>query len=732
MRSLSRAIQGWITAAPLARVRLLCLALAVADAGAIVVGNLGTDRSSWLRICGTLLPVALSAYWAWGHRRGAFPLAGEPLEALALFAILHASPGSPFLPLFGLVFRSLYGGTPMAFVRYALWAAALLGAHGGRDAETFDADVSRVVGLAVIPALMPALRAALEGVAASERRLRSLVHNSTDIIMVVDDALMIGWQSDAMRAVLGHAPPALRGTPVLDLVCPDDRAALTGYVDRARAHPGLTETLPLRVRHGDGTLRDVDAAVADHRADPSVAGFVLNLRDETARRRLEGELRELAARLEREALYDSLTGLPNRRMLFTRLAAAVDEADAVVMLIDLDHFKELNDTLGHQAGDDLLREIGPRLRSALGPDDLVARLGGDEFAVVLASGAGTAAAEAVAVRLQTAIQEPFVYQGMSLLVRASIGIAAAPEHAQDVETLMQRADVAMYLAKDRGAGHEVYATARDGHSKERLSLIGELPGAIANGAIMVHYQPQLDLATAAITGAEALVRWDHPEHGLLGPGAFLALAEHAGLMRGLTLSVLDQALAQCARWSAEGLTVDVAVNLSAPDLLDHTLGAEVAAALARWGVDPARLRLEITETIIGADPERVTETMGSLRALGVMLSLDDFGTGSSSLGYLRRLPVQELKLDKSFIMGLADDERDVAFVRTIIALAHDLGLRTVGEGIETLDACERLLALGCDQGQGFLLGRPMPAAELTVLLRERRQPRVHASGAARP
>jgi diguanylate cyclase (GGDEF)-like protein/PAS domain S-box-containing protein len=320
--------------------------------------------------------------------------------------------------------------------------------------------------MAVVPALIPALRAALEGVAAGERRLRSLVHNSSDVIAVVDEQLLIRWQSGAMQAVLGHDPDALLGTSMLDLVGSEDRPSLRDYVRRARARPGLTERLALRVRHGDGSFRDVDAAASDHRDDASVGGFVLTLRDETERRRLEEELRKLASRLEREALYDSLTDLPNRRMLFTRLAADVAAAEAaggdvVVMLIDLDQFKELNDTLGHRAGDELLREIGLRLTSVAPPVDLVARLGGDEFAVLLAPGAGPVEAEQVAQLLQTAIREPFHYQGMSLLVRASIGIAVYPEHAQDVETLMQRADVAMYVAKAHGAGHAFYATSRD-------------------------------------------------------------------------------------------------------------------------------------------------------------------------------------------------------------------------------------------------------------------------------
>jgi predicted signal transduction protein with EAL and GGDEF domain len=347
----------------------------------------------------------------------------------------------------------------------------------------------------------------------------------------------------------------------------------------------------------------------------------------------------------------------------------------------------------------------------------VARVGGDEFAVQLPIGTTADEAEVVARALGRAIEEPFRFQGLTLLVRASVGIAMFPDHGRDVETLMQRADIAMYSAKTRGVGSELYSAARDGHSRARLALIGELPEAIESGQIVVHYQPKFDLATGEIAGAEALVRWDHPQFGLLGPGAFIPLAEQTGLMRPLTLRVLDDALAQCARWADEGITMPVAVNLGAPNLLDLGLPGDVAELLAKWDVEPAMLQLEITETIVAADPVRVIEIMKELGALGIALSLDDFGTGSSSLAYLRELPVQELKIDKSFILGMDEDREAATIVETIVDLAHNLGLRAVGEGIETEEAYRLLAASGCDYGQGFLMGRPMPANELTALAR---------------
>jgi EAL domain-containing protein (putative c-di-GMP-specific phosphodiesterase class I) len=287
----------------------------------------------------------------------------------------------------------------------------------------------------------------------------------------------------------------------------------------------------------------------------------------------------------------------------------------------------------------------------------------------------------------------------------------------------------MYSAKARRIDHEVYSASRDGHSRARLALIGELPDAITNGQIVPFFQPKFDLKTGAIAGAEALVRWDHPQFGLLGPGAFLPLAEQTGLMRPLTLRVLDDALGQCARWAAEGLDMTVAVNLSAPNLLDLGLPGDVAALLEKRAVDPHLLQLEITETIVAADPVRVIEIMHELGKLGVSLSLDDFGTGSSSFAYLRELPVQELKIDKSFILGMDGDAQAATNVRTIVELSRNLGLKSVGEGIETDEARDLLASCGCDYGQGFLMARPMPPDALVELALARRR---EARKSARP
>jgi diguanylate cyclase (GGDEF)-like protein len=706
---------------PFARFRLLFLVLAVISAVLAAASIAFSEGEAPVRFGGTLLSLGLAAYWVRGYRRGRFSLVLEQLEAYAIFLVLYVAPGEPFLPLLGLIYRSLYGGVFRAFGRYALWMAALLGAHLDRGEEHFNADLARAMGSALAPVLGQALLAALHNSEIIQRRLTSIVQNSTDVVTIVGADLRVRWQAASIRGVLAHEPGAIVGALVHDLVHPDDRAALDGYFAEADGRPDHARNLTLRLAHGNGGHRHFDVVAANRLHDPSVGGYVLNMRDATDRRELESELRSLAAQREHDAMHDPLTGLANRRRLFAHLEESTTAARAAktklgLLLIDLDHFKELNDTLGHQAGDRLLREIGPRLEAGVPGAELVARVGGDEFAVLLAPGTTVEEAEEVASRLARAIEEPFRFQGLTLLVRASVGIAMFPEHGRDVETLMQRADIAMYSAKARGVGHEVYSASRDGHSRARLALIGELPDAIESGQVVVHYQPKFNLETGELAGAEALVRWDHPQFGLLGPGAFLPLAEQTGLMRPLTLRVLDDALAQCARWRDEGLSLPVAVNLGAPNLLDLALPADAHELLAKWDIDPGMLQLEITETIVAADPVRVIEIMNRLTELGISLSLDDFGTGSSSLAYLRELPVQEIKIDKSFILGMEEDREAATIVETIIDLAHNLGLRAVGEGIETEEAYRLLAASGCDYGQGFLMGRPMPAAELSALV----------------
>ena len=422
------------------------------------------------------------------------------------------------------------------------------------------------------------------------------------------------------------------------------------------------------------------------------------------------------------ALTDDLTSLPNRRHLSLRLDEAIDTATATaspfsLLLIDLDHFKELNDTLGHQTGDTLLREIGVRLTAAVRPGDTLARLSGDEFAVVLAAPAAKEAARAAVERLREALDAPFTVRGLRLRVAASVGIALYLEHGRTAEELLQRADVAMYDAKARRSGYAFYARERDPHSLARLALAAELPEALASGQIEILLQPKARASDRRMLGAEALVRWRHPEQGLLAPSAFVELAEHSGLARELTRCVLDQALAQCAAWRAAGHDLHVAVNVTATDLLDTGLPGEVAAALAVHGVPAKALVLELTESSVLSDPTRIKRVLHELRGLGIGLSLDDFGTGYSALTHLRDLPVTEVKVDRSFVSSMQTEPADAAIVEATVGLAQRIGIVAVAEGVEDEATWERLAVLGCDLIQGFALSRPVPAAELEPLLR---------------
>ena len=433
---------------------------------------------------------------------------------------------------------------------------------------------------------------------------------------------------------------------------------------------------------------------------------------------LERELREAAARAAaiHQAQHDRLTDLPNRSLLRTRLDEALRAqpqdipSPLALLLLDLDRFKEINNTLGHQVGDALLQQIGQRLRSALRTIDLVARLGGDEFAVLLP---GTDATRAVQVAddLVRVLQAPFVLDGQPIAVDASIGIAVAPEHGQDADTLLRCADIAMYQAKDSGAGPSIYRPDLDRNSPDRLALLGELRSAIENDALVLHYQPKLDMRDGTLVGVEALVRWQHPFRGFLSPGEFIPLAEKSGLIYPLTRWVLEAALQQQRAWHAVGLDVPMAVNLSRRMLHDPHLPDTVAQLLARWEVAPGSLVLEITESSLMADPVRATENLTQLRALGVRMSIDDFGTGYSSLASLKNLSVDELKIDQSFVQAMATDASARAIVRAIVDLADALNLRVVAEGVEDRATWDVLAGLGCEVAQGYFLSPPIVAAE---------------------
>ncbi|MFE7774645.1 putative bifunctional diguanylate cyclase/phosphodiesterase [Streptomyces sp. NPDC057445] len=424
-----------------------------------------------------------------------------------------------------------------------------------------------------------------------------------------------------------------------------------------------------------------------------------------------------------EQLRDPLTGLPNRQWLLERTWAALEEAEgagarSALVLIDLDRFRSVNDTLGHLAGDRLLLQIAERLRLALPRGAEAARLGGDEFAVLLPTADSATSAQRVARHLVGRLSSPLDLDGLTLVLEASAGLAVYPDHALDAEGLLRRADVAMYQAKRDRTGVEVYESKRDSNTPDRLGLLGDLRRALDAGDVELHYQPKVGF-DGHVAGLEALVRWVHPDRGRVPPDEFIAIAESSGLMPHLTEYVLETALGQVAKWRAQGLNVPVAVNVSPRDVHTPGFAGAVAARLARHGVPAWALQLEITEHVLLEDPQRAADTLAGLTAHGVKMSLDDFGTGYSSLVHLRKLPVSELKIDRSFVARLAVDTEDAEIVRCTIDLAHSLGLLVVAEGVEDDETWERLRDLGCDAVQGWLVAAAMPPQETTAWLRAR-------------
>ncbi|MER6829524.1 EAL domain-containing protein [Streptosporangium sp. NPDC000563] len=440
----------------------------------------------------------------------------------------------------------------------------------------------------------------------------------------------------------------------------------------------------------------------------------------------------MSVRRDHQATHDVLTGLPNRKMLVLSteeaLAEARDGERVGLFLLDLDRFKEINDTLGHPVGDRLLQLVAHRLTHSVRPGDVVARLGGDEFAVLLPSVRDAAAAREVAARLRVAITEPVRLEGMSFDLDASFGIAIYPDHAPDFEMLLQRSDVAMYLAKESRSGVEIYAADKDRNSPERLNLLGDLRRAIDRSELRLHYQPKLDLAGGQVRGVEALLRWRHPERGMIPPGEFVPMAEQSYLMRHLTGYVIDAALEQAAHWWHTGLHEQISVNVSARDLLDCALSDQLGEGLARYRLPPKAIQLEVTERILMTDQAYTDGAVRALTALGVPLALDDFGTGYSSLVRLQRLPVSEVKIDSSFVRRIGESKDDERIVRSIIDLVRSLGLRSVAEGVESEEVAKRLADMGCDLGQGWLFAEPMSAADATVWLREHRAIATHDLG----
>jgi diguanylate cyclase (GGDEF)-like protein/PAS domain S-box-containing protein len=562
-----------------------------------------------------------------------------------------------------------------------------------------------------------ARREAERALAESEGRYRTIVDTANDAILAIDERGVVTYVNKRAPEMLGCAAAALLGQPLSSILPEADRREWERRLIQLKR--GQRLLYDIRLRRNDGQeLWALNSCSPQVDRDGTFRGAITMLKDVTERKQAEEALAH-------QALHDSLTGLPNRNLLHDRLDQAILSArregkPLAVLLIDLDRFKEVNDTFGHHYGDLLLKQVGTRLRSSLRETDTVARLGGDEFAVLLPNCAYISGAKLAATKLLTALEEPFVVEGQVLHLSGSMGVILYPDHGEDVQTVMRRADVAMYTAKRDSEGFCIYASEQDQHSAARLTLNSQLRQAIDGNELLMYYQPKISLRTEALVDVEALVRWQHPERGLLTADHFVPLAEQTGIIKPLSQWVLKAVLEQCQTWRAQGLDIGVAVNMSMRNLHDPQLPELIADLLRCWDVTPAMLRLEITETALMTNPARTMDVVTRLSDMGLHLSIDDFGTGYSSLAYLKRLPVREIKIDKSFVRDMASNENDAVIVRSTIDLGHNLGLAVVAEGVESQDAWDQLVKLGCDMAQGYHMGLPMDPAQLASWIGESR------------
>jgi diguanylate cyclase (GGDEF)-like protein/PAS domain S-box-containing protein len=550
-------------------------------------------------------------------------------------------------------------------------------------------------------------------------RFRSLVHHASDLITVIDAKGRILYQSPSSSRLIGLEAEHLVGTGYLDLVVAEDRSHLSAVLTDLGASHETVGRAEYRMRQRDGSLRFVESIVSNLLTDPSVKGLVLNTRDVTERKTLEDEL-------ARQAFHDSLTGLSNRAVFRDRVDHALARSARTgqrlaVLLLDLDGFKTVNDSLGHDVGDELLVAVGQRLEAGGRTSDTVARLGGDEFAILLEDEVDEGRAKTVAKRLLTELASPFDIRGREVFVRASIGIATGAGPASQTDELIRNADTAMYAAKSAGrARFELFQPVMHEEALAQFEVQADLQHVLERAELVLHYQPIVGFEAGDVRGMEALVRWAHPTRGLLGPGEFIRVAEETGLIVPIGRWVLREACRQTQAWRSDGLgspDLWVSVNLSTRQLFEPDLVSQVHDVLAETGLDPAALTLEITEGSLMQDLEQTVSKLRGLKELGVRLAIDDFGTGSSSLGYLRQFPIDLLKIDKSFIDDIVSTGTEgAALVRAIVELAQTLHLDIVAEGIEQTEQVPALRSAGCHVGQGFLFARPMPVEAMRALL----------------
>ena len=553
-----------------------------------------------------------------------------------------------------------------------------------------------------------------EDLRASERLFRSLFNESPAGQILSSSDRRIVAVNRAFCNMTGYSDAEILERGWAAITPPDDQAGIFASFERLWSGELDKMQMERRYLRKDGTVLWGHVSVARVADDQGRAKYVIDQVQDISDRM------EAQRTLEHQALHDALTGLPNRVLARDRLDQAIllgrrQQAQVALLIIDLDHFKEVNDTFGHQAGDQLLRQVGERFMAELRETDTVARLGGDEFAVVLLATDGDGA-RLVADKLLGALERPFIVEGQALDVGASIGIAVYPDHADNADRMMRRADIAMYVAKRSRRTHATYSRDHDEPGDSRLALMAQLRHAINEGALTLHYQPIANLQTGRVERLEALARWQRPGRGLVPPSDFIAFAEQTGLIQPLTHWVMRTALKQCAAWNQRGQRVGVAVNVSMRNLLDPELSGTVEHLLSEVGADPSWLTLEITESTIMSESVRTMDTLEKLRAIGVRLSIDDFGTGYSSLAYLHRLPVHEMKIDRAFISGLIGDDVTGAIVRAAVDLGHNLKLAVVAEGIEEAATWQRVKEYGIDYGQGYHLARPLAAADVASWL----------------